>query len=237
METQTLLQYLSAALPAIPTQGTASSGNMIPQILAMRYGPTLNSKQVRPDPFTSPPAPIRDEPGFHFRFAALVLPRVRHALRAGFEQLAPELLPRQLSAVTLDGGGSAALLDRFSPDTAFVAVDGSYSTSHNRAPGDLKVSWKWRSSMQFSQVLAFQREYRQALAQVNFYMDRHNSRHGFTLTNNEFVALKRLDGNGRLAVATAIPWGSGDIGQPSVLLGLWYLGMLLAEENNWAMNN
>lgn len=56
-------------------------------------------------------------------------------------------------------------------------------------------------------------------------MEQHSARYGFILTNSEFVALKRLDGNGRLAVANLIPWRSGDVGQPSVMLGLWYLGI------------
>lgn len=52
----------------------------------------------------------------------------------------------------------------------------------------------------------------------------------------EFVAVERLDKNGHLAVANAILWTSGGVGRPSVLLGLWYLGMLAAEGNNWALN-
>ncbi|KAJ5790108.1 uncharacterized protein N7518_007119 [Penicillium psychrosexuale] len=71
-----------------------------------------------------------------------VLPRIRRSLRAGFEHLVPELLQRQLSAVTFDGGPAAALIDQFKPDTAFVVVGGNYLTNTNRAPGDLKVSWK-----------------------------------------------------------------------------------------------
>lgn len=47
-------------------------------------------------------------------------------LRAAFEQLAPELQLRQLSAVTLDGGGSAAIIDQYRPDTAFVVVGGNW---------------------------------------------------------------------------------------------------------------
>ncbi|KAJ5707371.1 hypothetical protein N7488_007172 [Penicillium malachiteum] len=145
--------------------------------------------------------------------------RVRHALRAGFEQLFPDLGILQLSEITIDGGESARIIDQFRPDAAFIVVGASLSTGVNRAPGDLKVSWKWRSSMQFSQDLADRREYKQVLAQVNFYMDQHNARHGFVLSDIELVAVKRLDGNGRLAVATPIPWRSGGM-QLSVLLGL-----------------
>lgn len=50
-------------------------------------------------------------------------------------------------------------------------------------------------------------------------MDQHHARHALILTNAEFFAVKRLDGNGRLALANVIPWTSGGVGQVSVLLG------------------
>lgn len=134
------------------------------------------------------------------------------------------------------GGGSARVIDQFRPDTAFIVVGASLSTGVNRAPGDLKVSWKWRSSMRFSQSLADQREYKQVLAQVNFYMDQHRARYSFLLTNVELVAVKRLNSDGSLAVATPILWTSGGVGQLSVLLGLWYIGMLAAEDDHWALS-
>ena len=254
-QTQTLLQYLLVALPAIPTQGTTPDPNTTnPQYDAdditevvpwpefsysnviQRYGQVLNLKRIRPDPFMSPPAPLKDEPTFHLRFADLVMTRVRRALRAGFEQLSPQLAILQLSEITIDGGGSARVIDQFRPDTAFIVVGASLPTGVNRAPGDLKVSWKWRSSMQFSQNLADRREFKQVLAQVNFYMDQHNARHGFILSNVELVAVKRLDRNGRLAVAAPVLWRSGGDGQLSVLLGLWYLRMLAADNYYWALN-
>ncbi|PYH81976.1 hypothetical protein BO82DRAFT_354145 [Aspergillus uvarum CBS 121591] len=90
--------------------------------------------------------------------------------------------------------------------------------------------------MRFSQDLPDQREYRQVLAQVNFYMEQHHTQYGSILSDAELVAVKRLDDNGRLAVATSIPWSSGGVGRLSVLLGLWYLGMLAAESNNWSLH-
>jgi hypothetical protein len=80
-----------------------------------------------------------------------------------------------------------------------ILVGANLSTGANRALGDLKVSWKWASAMQFSQNLVDQRVYKQVLAQVNFYMDQHNARHGSIVSNIEFVAVKRLDRDGRLA--------------------------------------
>lgn len=69
-------------------------------------------------------------------------------------------------------------------------------------------------------------EFERRPAHVNFYMRQHSARYGYLLTNTELVAVKCLDGNGRLAVSTAIPWTSGGVGQISVLLALWYLGVI-----------
>ncbi|KAJ5578127.1 uncharacterized protein N7459_007091 [Penicillium hispanicum] len=255
MATQSLLHYLSIALPSIPLQGAAPSTNTTnPRygapdidhivswsdfnygIMYQRYGAILNAKQIHPDPFRSPPDGIRDEATFHLRFGELVLPRIRRALRAGFEQLEPQRLQRQLSPVKFDGGERADILDQFRPDTAFFVAGGSNITCPNRAPGDLTVSWKWRSSMRDSEIRRDRHEYKQTLAQVNFYMKQHGARYGFILTDAEFVAVKRLNANGYLAVAEAVPWKSGGMGNFSVLLGLWYLGMLAAEDQTWALN-
>ncbi|KAK9242086.1 hypothetical protein V1506DRAFT_548608 [Lipomyces tetrasporus] len=89
--------------------------------------------------------------------------------------------------------------------------------------------------MQFSQNLADQREYKQVLAQLNFYLDQHDARHGFILSDAELVAIRRLGRNGRLAIAAPVSWRGGSVDRLSVLLGLWYLGMLAAEDDHSAL--
>lgn len=66
-------------------------------------------------------------------------------------------------------------------------------------------------------------------------MGQHNARHGFILTNTELVAVKRLNTSGRLAVSVSIPWTAGGHGQPTVVMGVWYLGMLAGEAANWTL--
>lgn len=70
---------------------------------------------------------------------------------------------------------------------------------------------------------------------MNFYMGQHKACHGFVLTNTELVAIKRIDINGRLAVSSVISWTAGGHGQLTVLMGIWYLGMLAAEGTNWIL--
>ncbi|KAJ5569498.1 uncharacterized protein N7459_008928 [Penicillium hispanicum] len=198
--------------------------------IIQRYSGILNSQRVASDPIGSPPAAIGDEPRFHARFVELLLPRVRRALRAGFEALTPHLQQLNLVPVTFDDASSAAYIDQHRPDTAFVIVGGNYDTNANRAPGDLKVSWQWRSEYRHSQDPFAREQYADVLSEVNFHIGQHNARHGFVITNAELVAVKRLDANGRLAVSASIPWTAGGQGQLTVLLGLWYLGMLAAKK-------
>lgn len=64
-------------------------------------------------------------------------------------------------------------------------------------------------------------------------MKQHHTQYGFILKNHEFVALRRLDQNGRLQMSNPVPWATqGSVAQPrlTVLLALWYLGMLAAED-------
>ncbi|KAJ6178154.1 hypothetical protein N7519_008615 [Penicillium mononematosum] len=247
MSNQTLLQYLSIALPAVPVQRTAPSRkttnprydvswpNFNYTTIVQRYGGILNSKQIVSDPFPSPPAAIRDKPHFLWRFGDLLQPRVRRALRAGFEELAPQLQQLNLVPVSFDTGSSAAYIKQFRPDTAFFSLGDTFANTKNRAPGVLNVSSRWHSDYQYSEDPTLQDEYKQVLSEVNCHMSYHNARHGFILTNAELVVVRRLDENGRLAVSRSIPWGAGGPGELTVLMGLWYLGMLASEEDNWAL--
>lgn len=172
---------------------------------------------------------------FQAYFCEFVRIRVRRALRVGFEHLSP-LSERQLVKVTLEYGTQGRIDDNFKPNTAFVLDNPEDPNPVNRAPGgDIRVSWKWKSSYGHSRDPLLRREYYKVMAQVNFDMCQHGARHAYIMTDTEFVAIKRLDENGQLAVAEAIPWTSGGVGQPSVLLGLWYLGMLAAEEDTWSL--
>ncbi|ODH20942.1 hypothetical protein ACO22_05766 [Paracoccidioides brasiliensis] len=82
-------------------------------------------------------------------------------------------------------------------------------TGPNRAPGDVKPSWKWSTALATHPLLGIRNEYRQALSQVNWYMRQHNSRHGFLLTNRELVVFRRVDDSGNLELVPPIPFTSG----------------------------
>ncbi|EGE86476.2 hypothetical protein BDDG_09421 [Blastomyces dermatitidis ATCC 18188] len=180
------------------------------------YGTLLQQVQIENEPMpNSPPQPINTEPIF--------------------QHLAPQLANLHLTLITVDIGDAAQIINNFRPDIAFFRAGSTLNSSPNRCPGDLKVSWKWGSDWAAAESQIDRTEYLQVLSQINFYMKQHNARYGFALTDTELVPIKRLDANGNLLVARAIPWEAGGPGRLTVLMGLWYLGMLGAVDDDWQL--
>ncbi|PYI09803.1 hypothetical protein BO78DRAFT_394685 [Aspergillus sclerotiicarbonarius CBS 121057] len=181
----------------------------------------------------TPPKAISDEPLFHLRFQEYIAPRVRRGLRETFGQDQNQQLAH-LTPVTIDGGTSAIIRDLFKPDLAIRRTQDMLGAGANRAPGDLKVSWKWKSTWRFAVDARNSAEYKQVLAQVNFYMNQHGARYGFIISDTEMVPVQRLEQKGHMAVATAIPWGAHGQGVLTVRLALWYIAMLGASDD-WSL--
>lgn len=138
------------------------------------------------------------------------------------------------STIGFDGGSAASHVENYAPDLAFFNLDEEPMHRPNRLPGDIKSSFKWSSNLLNSGDPRDHVEYRQALGQVDFYMDQHDTRYGYILTDQELVAFRRIDDSGRLELAEPIPWTtSGTLEEPqlTVLLALWYQGMLASEDN------
>ena len=116
------------------------------------------------------------------------------------------------------------------PDRGFVTSSGSKA----RIRCEYKPSYKWNSGMRESA----KEQYRQGLAQLNYYMKENQTRYGFMLTDQELVAVKRMDRDGNLQVARSVRWGtSGSYGPAvmTVLLAFWKMGMLSATGDGWYM--
>ncbi|KAI3128814.1 hypothetical protein DTO027I6_619 [Penicillium roqueforti] len=131
-------------------------------------------------------------------------------------------------------GPDALMLAKFIPDLSiYEAGEASNRNvlSLNRLPGDLKPSWKWSPSMMNSSFI--DPEFFKPLAQVNWYMTQHGTQFGFILTDQELVPIQRVDDDGNLKLGAPIPWtqtGTSKELQLTVALGLWYLGMLTADD-------
>ncbi|KAL4901076.1 hypothetical protein BDW74DRAFT_187918 [Aspergillus multicolor] len=260
MAEQSLLAYLSVVLPALPVHATTPWVDRVDMpwrasditeimtwkeftyaIIVNQYGDLLNTARSAPKQVFSPPRAIPHEGDVNFfrvRYAEYVLPRIRRSLRAGFNELQsqPQLqgqnqFPRLLE-LTVDGGSAAryvsSIKDFRSADNAFITPDANSWIEPNREPGCFKVN-----------------VYKRALAQVNWYMRQYGARYGFILSNEEFLAVKRLDADGRVAVSEPVLWsdaaaadatGTGTgTGRLSVLMGIWYVGMLAVDEDHWRL--
>lgn len=198
------------------------------------YRTVLNQTQLAADPMpASPPRPVPTEDGLKEKLNEYITPRVRRALRAGFGHLAATGQNGGTTAIVYGSGGFAKKIHRYTPDTAYFDPTVASGTSPNRAPGDYKPSWKWTSALATDNATANRTRYKQVLAQVNYYMKQHQTRYGFILTDRELVAIRRLDYEGNLELAAPIPFATrGTVQQPqlTVLLALWYLGMLAAQD-------
>jgi hypothetical protein len=202
----------------------------------------LNNAVIAADPMpASPPRPITAENVLQAQICEILRPRIRRSLRVGFAFLAANSGMLGRTELCFDVGESARTIETYKPDTAYFDIHAAPATAPNRAPGDVKPSWKWRTEMRANQIVSQRNEYRQALSQVNFYMNQHDSRYGFLITDRELVAIRKLDRNGNLELAQPIPWTTGGTAaQPrlTVMLALWYIGMLASHDqgvNSWQM--
>ncbi|KAA8906954.1 hypothetical protein FN846DRAFT_947750 [Sphaerosporella brunnea] len=104
-----------------------------------------------------------------------------------------------------------------------------------RLAGEVKVSWKWRSSWRERGTEGELVEYRQVLSQVHSYMNAAGCRWGYVLTDREFVALQRGEEFGELHVAEAVPLMGGE-GDWTPALAAWYLYVLAqADGDEWCL--
>ncbi|KAG2413345.1 hypothetical protein HFD88_002534 [Aspergillus terreus] len=249
-----LLSYLQIAPPAVPTNppsipsrnttNTAYAADDIRSTTVwhgfnintiwQQYHGVLVQAQLPADPMpTSPPRAVPSESALREKLSEYIIPRVRRALRASFNHLAIMNQMHGVTAVEFGSGDFAKAISNYRPDAAYFVSALPSGTGPNRAPGDIKPSWKWNTALATHRLVTSRTEYCQALSQVNYYMNQHRSRYGFILTDQELVVFRRRDANGNLELAAPIPFAAGGSAQQpqlTVLLALWYLGMLAAQD-------
>ena len=195
-----------------------------------QYGVLLATAQITDEPFpTSPPQRVNSESTIRSQVDIYLTKRVRRGLRCGFAHLTQTNQLGNMSVVDYGGGTLAETIEDFTPDTAYFDPQLPALNCPNRVPGDIKPSWKWSNSMRY-QANTFN-EFKQVLSQLNYYMKQHHARYGYILTDRQLVAVRRQDRAGNLDLSLPIPWSrQGTAQQPAltVLLALWYLGMLAA---------
>lgn len=100
------------------------------------------------------------------------------------------------------------MIDNFKPDLAFFDPRLDSKEWPNRLPGDIKPSYKWSHWLQFAHDPTTVKEFKQALSQVNFYMEQHHTQYGYILRDQELVAIRKLDITSNLEVSAPIPWSA-----------------------------
>lgn len=199
-------------------------------------GATLENDLVR----MSPPRSINSETSARSRIETNANDRIIQALRCEFTHKSATQGLAGLTILTYDVGSQAMTPGNFSLAWRSTARLPTKRISPNRAPGDIKPSHKWSLDRRNGPSPTDEMEFRQALFQANYYMILQHSRYRFLITNLELVAIKRLDDVGNLEVSDSIPWassGTSEHPQLTILLGLWYLGMLAADDQNWFLED
>ena len=207
--------------------------------IQQQFGAVLAATQIADEPIQpSPPRPINSKTAVRSRINSYLTNRVIRSLRHGFARMNATGQLAGLTVLNYDVGQMASTPEDFIPEFAFFDPNLPVKTRPNRAPGDIKPSYKWNLNQRNSPNPSLRTEFKQVLSQVNFYMKQHHARYGFILTDRELVAIRRLDRNGNLDLSDSIPWASSGTAQNpqlTVLLGLWYLGMLAANDQQWSL--
>ncbi|PYH46588.1 uncharacterized protein BP01DRAFT_355583 [Aspergillus saccharolyticus JOP 1030-1] len=205
-----------------------------------QFGPLLAAAQIPDEPFQdSPPRSINSEAAVRSRIDAYLSNRITRALRCGFSHLQSTQQLANLTIINYDVGQMAATPGGFTPDFAFFDPNLNSMNRPNRVPGEAKPSFKWSLGLRNHPAPSSREEFKQALSQVNYYMRQHHARYGYIITDRELVAIRRLDEDGNLELSTSIPWtAKGTASEPrlTVLLGMWYLGMLAADNQFWYLH-
>lgn len=104
------------------------------------------------DPMPTPPRPIRNEELFKTQFKCFLDGRIRRSFRACFPVLVEQNLLGNRAVISFDKGTLAKIIDKFVPDTAYFEPDLPETSRPNRAPGELKPSWKWSLELQHGNI-------------------------------------------------------------------------------------
>jgi len=120
----------------------------------------------------------------------------------------------------------------------------------NRVPGDVKCEWKIRREMlpPYPKSLTpkllgiWSKEAEKVLSQIHYYMDKHEARYGYIVTNKTCIFFRRRGtGWGHIDISPAIPHdreGNGEQGIFNSKMVLFYLHRVVAnDEKHWKLES
>ncbi|ATY58298.1 hypothetical protein A9K55_002387 [Cordyceps militaris] len=212
-----------------------------------RFGNLLSNVQLATDAQPGTPPPRFAAEDYLRELVAIYADRpVRRALASTFAHMAANPDPEWvgLTPTTLGAGTSAVTISQFTPDRAMH--DPSVDRPINRLPGEIKPSWKFKWAWANAPDGPDRGMAKEVLSQLGFYMAQQGyqkthsgAKYGFMLTDQELVAFRKVSQR-TLCMSERVPWGGcREPGQPerlTVLLALWYLGMLASHDEDWSID-
>ncbi|ATY64073.1 hypothetical protein A9K55_003768 [Cordyceps militaris] len=215
------------------------------QTIINQFGALLNNVRIANDAHPSTPPPRFAAEDCLREIISIYADRpVRRALARAFEHIAanPSSQWAGRTETTLGAGSSARLVGTFVPDRAMY--DPNIEVSVNRLPGEIKPSWKLQSAW-LAPNSRYRRAFLKRLAQLTFYMlqqgyraQHSGARYGYVLTDKEIIAFRKEDAQHTISVAEPVQWAGPSDGKPrmTVVLALWYLGMLASHDTDWNLD-
>ncbi|KAJ5217611.1 uncharacterized protein N7469_011236 [Penicillium citrinum] len=203
--------------------------------VTLEFGNVLENSHIAAEPILhTPPRPVNSQAAMRARVHCYVTNQLSRALRTAFNFFGPNDHPH-LTTVQFDVGSLARTPRRFTPTLAVFSAAMPDTVRPNRVPGLIKSSAQWSSGMIKNPL---ETVHITTFAKVNFDMRQHQTRYSFILTDRELVAVRRLDGYGNLELSHPVPWtahGTADHPRMTILLALWYICLLAADEQGWRL--
>jgi hypothetical protein len=150
-----------------------------------------------------------------------------------FSALSASTKPPTMADRTGRTGGSSA--DRVGLLYPAEECESSEEPPELRSVGEIKPSWKWTFELQTAEPNSPEnREFRQVLSQVHHYMNVHETRYGYVLTDREFVAIRRCGQKfGDIMISKPVLWEKYGSQGMSLALAIWFLHMLARYDKEW----
>jgi hypothetical protein len=150
-----------------------------------------------------------------------------------FSALSASTKPRTMADRTGRTGGSSA--DRVGLLYPAQECESPEEPPELRSVGEIKPSWKWTLELQTAEPnRPGNIEFRQVLSQVHHYMNVHETRYGYVLTDREFVAIRRCGQKfGDIMISKPVLWEEDGSQGMSLALASWFLHMLAGDDKEW----
>lgn len=250
--TETLEKYLQDALPRFEIQRPQRipkevdrkfPSNEIHKVepwqdfnydkVLQQHSKALTEIKVRPHVFYNDKKHIYSPSSLRNALLVTLDMRVGYILRRTFVYLSENDQMEGKIALGYDAGQMAPSLEALRPDLSYRLAEYDPARQNSHAPGMVKVSWRWDTKSTASgKPWYLRKKYQSMMGEIGAHMRANRTRYGFFISDNTFVAIRKV-AKGEFQVSDPISWetyGTDEEPRMTVLMAMWYLGMLAANE-------